>query len=152
MSELKASGPDAEAIARYITDTFPGVDVVSIPGGTFFSLDPEKHFPNFATIVTNDDFDDASNLSRPGLFRVNMGVTRATFERYVDSSIEPDYPAVDTVLPHPVYGRQLWLSIVSPSADTFETVIRPLLAGAYERLAAQRARHARRPEGDARSD
>jgi hypothetical protein len=143
MRDIDPPGPDPEALARYIVDTFPGVDVVEAMNAMFFSLDAEKHWPNFATIVTTDEHDQASNLSRPGVFRLNVGVGRATFERLVGSALEPDYAALDRVLPHPVYAKQLWLSILNPSHSTFESVVKPLLAEAHDRLAAARARHVR---------
>jgi hypothetical protein len=52
------TGPGPEAISRRILETWPETDLVEIPGASFFSLDAEKHFPNFATIVTTDEFDD----------------------------------------------------------------------------------------------
>jgi hypothetical protein len=54
---------------------------------------------------------------------------------------EPDYAALDQVVPHPVYARQLWVSILNPSDASFRDVVLPLLAEAHDRLAAQRARH-----------
>ena len=113
-------------------------------GATFFSLDPEKHWPNFATIVTTDEHDEGapSNLGRPGVFRLNIGVGRATFERLVGSMAEPDYAACDRLLPHPVYAKQLWVSILNPSDPTFRGVVVPLLTEAHDRLAAARSRHA----------
>ena len=137
------SGPDVEAITHYITTTFPDTDVVTIEGGSFFSLDTEKHWPNFATIVWSDEFDEASEvLRRPGVFRLNIGVSRPTFERLIGSDPEPDYTALDRVLPHPVYARQLWLSVINPSDATFTDVVVPLLDEAHARLADARARHA----------
>jgi len=59
----------------------------------------------------------------------------------VGSAVEPDYSVLDRVIPHPTYARQLWVAILSPSAATFDNVVKPLLTEAYERLAAQRARH-----------
>jgi uncharacterized protein DUF6194 len=56
---------------------------------------------------------------------------------------EPDYKAFDRLLPHPVYARQHWISILSPSDATFRDVVVPLIAEAHKRLAAQRARHQR---------
>ena len=140
MTDFDRSGPDPDALTHYIRDTFAGVDVVANDFGRFFSLDPATHWPNFATLVTNDSNDDASNLWRPGVFRLNIGVSRATFQRLVGDAVDPDYTALDRVLPHPVYARQLWLSILNPSAETFEEVVKPLLAEAYQRLAAQQAR------------
>jgi hypothetical protein len=144
MSESPTPGPDPETITRYITTTFPDVDVVSIEGMRFFSLDPETHWPNFATLVWSDDSDQVSDLSRPGVFRLSIGLDRSTFERIAAAPSEPDYTALDRVLPHPDYARQLWVAILNPSESTFTETVTPLLAIAHERLAAQRARHARR--------
>src|SRR4051812_48793548 len=144
MSHHEGNGPDLEDVVSYITDAFAGVDIVSAMGATFFSLDPEKHWPNFATIVTTDEHDEGapSNLpARPDVYRLNIGVSRETFDRLVGGETEHDYAATDRLLPHPVYAKQHWVSILSPSAETFETLVKPLLAEAHERLAAARARH-----------
>ncbi|HUP53969.1 MAG TPA: DUF6194 family protein [Methylomirabilota bacterium] len=145
MTDLEGHGPDHDAVVAYICEKFAGVDVVTAMGATFFSLDPETHWPNFATIVTTDEHDMGapSNLSaRPGVFRLNLGVDKATFERYVAGDTEPDYAALDAVLPHPVYAAQRWLSILSPSWRTWNETVIPLLGIAHHRLVAQRARHA----------
>ena len=42
MHESLPTGPDPETISRYITTTVPDIDVVSIEGMRFFSLDPDK--------------------------------------------------------------------------------------------------------------
>ena len=77
-------------------------------GDTFFIYDPDhiltgaRRFP-FVTLVTKDygDFDNASNLNRPGV------------------------------------------SILNPTADTFERVVWPLLVGAYEMTAAKYSRRSK---------
>jgi Family of unknown function (DUF6194) len=142
-TEPLPTGPDPEAITRTIREAWPETDVVEALGATFFSLDAEKHWPNFATIVTTDEHDDGapSSLSRPRVFRLNIGVSRATFQRVVGSMVEPDYAAFDRLLPHPVYAKQLWISILNPTDATFRDVVLPLLTEAHERLAAQQARH-----------
>ena len=69
MTDLDRLGPDHDAVVRSITEAFPDADIVTAMGATFFSLDPEKHWPNFATIVTTDEHDmgSPSNLTaRPG--------------------------------------------------------------------------------------
>jgi hypothetical protein len=144
MTESEGSGPDLDTVVRYITEIFPGVDVVTAMGATFFSLDPDKHLPNFATIVTTDEHDmgSPSNLSaRPDVYRLNVGVSRGTFDRLAGGATEPDYAALDRLLPHPVYAQQHWISILIPSTETFEKVVKPLLAEAHDRIAATRARH-----------
>ena len=134
-------GPDAETIVIYIQQTYPETDTVEAMNAYFFSLDPEKHWPNYATLVTTDEHDDASDLDRPGAFRLNLGVDRETFDRIASAAPEPDYTAVDRLLPHPVYGQQLWISIVNPSEETFRETVIPLIALAHDRLASVRARH-----------
>ena len=141
MSNSDTPLPDPEAIVSYITETWPETDVVEAMNAWFFSLDPEKHWPNYATLVTTDEHDEASNLSRPGVFRLNMGVDRETFQRVAAANADPDYTRLDTVLPHPVYAAQHWICIVNPSEATFRDVVVPLLTVAHDRLAAQRARH-----------
>ncbi len=132
-------------ITRYIVETYPETDIVTAGGGTFFSIDPEKHWPNFATLVTTDEFDEGAiaNLSRPGVFRLNIGVTGKTFDRVLGSAASPDatvdYAALDTLLPHPVYAKQHWLSVINPSDETFERVVKPLLDEAHGILARRNA-------------
>ena len=145
MLESRPSGLDPETISRFITTTFPDVDVVSVEGMRFFSLDPEKHWPNFATLVWSDDSDTVSDLSRPGVFRLSMGLGRSSFERIADAAeVKPDYTVLDRVLPHPDYAKQRWVAILNPRESTFEEIVVPLLSEAHDRLAAQRARHPRR--------
>ncbi len=145
MTTNDLAGPDPATIIQYIRETWPETDVLEAGGTWFCSLDPEKHFPNYATIVTNNDYDDGSDLDREGVFRLNLGLTRATFERLLgdplDPASPPDYTALDTLLPHPTYAAQLWISILNPSATTFRETVIPLIAEAHDRLAAQRARH-----------
>lgn len=140
------SGPDPETIVTYIQDTYPETDTVEAMNAYFFSLDREKHWPNYATLVTTDEHDDASDLDRPGVFRLNLGVDRETFDRIAGEDSDPDYTAVDRLLPHPVYGQQHWISILNPSEATFLEIVMPLIALAHDRLAAVRARHQVPPE------
>ncbi|HEU0301510.1 MAG TPA: DUF6194 family protein [Longimicrobium sp.] len=151
---------DQDAIIRYVADTFAGVDVVRPQAGsgapeiawgdTFFIYDPQRslegtaQFP-FATIVTKDygDFDRASDLDRPGVFRLNVGVGKETYRALFGRQPSPpgdagrvdtghDFTELDRILPHPVYAPQSWVCILNPSAGTFEAEVRPLLADAYE--------------------
>jgi hypothetical protein len=137
------AGPDPEAIVTYLSTTYPATDVVTAMGAWFFSLDAEKHWPNYATIVTTDEHDmgSPSNLSaRPDVFRLNLGVDNATFQRFAGVEPEPDYAALDRVFPHPVYAAQHWISILNPSWATWTETAVPLIAVAHDRLTAQRAR------------
>jgi hypothetical protein len=137
MAATRASGPDPDEITTWITTAHPDTVLASEMGATFFSLD-ESHWPNFATIVTTDEHDmgSPSNLSaRPDVFRLNIGVGKATFQRLVGSMTGPDHAALDTVIPHPVYAKQRWIAILNPSRTTFDAVVKPLITEAHDRLA-----------------
>src|SRR4051812_12784922 len=131
-----------QEVIGYITGQFPNVDVATYrpgaePTAWFFSIDREKHWPNFATIVTTDehDMEQNSNLEALGAYRLNIGVGRETFERLIDSSRTYDYSTIDQLMPHPTYAKQRWLGIVNPSPTTFEEIIPPLLDEAHDRVA-----------------
>ncbi|GCB88630.1 hypothetical protein SALB_01301 [Streptomyces noursei] len=129
----------------------PGGDFPDlVVGDSFFYYAPDGRMPQttqpYGTIVTKNYPDDtASDLDRPGHWRVNVNVDRATFQELLDEApgdlTRPrDHTAVDTVLPHPVYGALGWISVVNPGARTTELVER-LLSGAHD---AARARYLRR--------
>jgi hypothetical protein len=128
---------ELEAIIQYVSETFDGVEVMRPSDGpgaddVFFIHEKDtRQFP-FATIVTKNytGFDDQSQLDRPGVFRLNVGVSRDTFRRLFPTDTEHDYAALDVLMPHPVYAPQSFVSVLNPSDATFETV-KPLLAEAY---------------------
>ena len=99
MDASTTAGPDPDTITSYITQTYPETVIARAMNATFFSLD-DSHWPNFATIVTTDEHDDASNLSRPGIFRLNIGtLSRETFARLVEGADPQDFTVLDQVIP-----------------------------------------------------
>ena len=160
---------EQEAVIRYVTETFEGVDMLRPSDGqgagdTFFYYDPRRDrdparsLP-FATIVVKDygDYDNASRLDRPDVFRVSVGIGRETFRALFGhppsmESVEGagyDFAALDRLMPHPVYAAQSWVFVLNPSEETFEAV-QPLLAEAYGLAAARHdaKRAARAAKGD----
>jgi hypothetical protein len=135
---------DEAEITGYDVNTFPGVDVATNAGDRFFIYDPRRDFPDtkrwpFATLVTADNYDQFSNLNRSGVFRLNVGVGKATFQSLFpaggagdDVTRGHDFAALDRLMPHPVYARQYWVCVLNPSDATFEQTIKSLLAEAYE--------------------
>jgi Family of unknown function (DUF6194) len=149
-----------DAIINHIS-RLDGIDVVTATresgapevawGDTFFIYDPDhiltstQQFP-FAT-MDYGDFDRASNLNRPGVFRLNIGVSAETYESLFGPSGPDhlagggrDFSVTDTLLPHPVYARQHWVCVLNPSDETFERVVWPLVVGAHEMTAARYSR------------
>ncbi len=146
---------NAAETGQYITDTFKGVDVVTANGDSFFFYYPDRSLPAdyrfpFVTLVNSDVNDQFSDLNRPNVFRLNIGVSKQTFRSLFglperpsdtdddetaesdDNTASYDFTAFDQVMPHPVYGRQYWVCILNPSKETFATKVHPLLAEAYE--------------------
>ncbi len=134
-------GPNLEEMIALLRERFRDAVVARIENAAFLSLD-ETNWPNFATVVWGDDFDEGapSNLAREGMYRVNVGVDRPTFQRMVGSQTDPDYAAIDRFMPHPVYARQRWISVINPSHATVRETLIPLIEAAHDRLAAQRSR------------
>jgi hypothetical protein len=135
---------DPTAVSRFITTEFSGVEVAEASGDTFFFAGPDRRMP-FATLVTGDHYDTVSNLDRPGVFRLNIGVSRATFKSLFgpdparagpDGIVETghDFTALDRIMPHPVYAPQFWVCVLNPGPETWETV-RSLLTEAHARAA-----------------
>ena len=141
---------DEDGIRAYITTNFEGVvaQVASAEDGspeiawgdTFFFYDPDaredgRRFP-FATIITKDygDFDNASNLNREAVFRLNISLGPDSYNSRFGIPAGHDFTALDRVMPHPIYGAQHWVSVLNPSDETFES-IHPLLAEAHSRAA-----------------
>ncbi|AGU50523.1 hypothetical protein VAPA_1c34370 [Variovorax paradoxus B4] len=120
-----------DAITQHLIDLMAGGHLQVADDNTFFFHGTDNKFP-FATIVTKDnDFDSASNLNRPGVFRLNVGVGKETFRALFGELDEGniDFTALDKLMPHPVYAKMYWVSVINPSNKTFETV-KPLLTEA----------------------
>lgn len=138
---------NAEEMKTYIVGTFEGLQTAENAGDTFFTYDPAGDLPQdrwlpFATLVTGDHYDTVSDLTRPGAYRLNVGLTSATFrtlfgkpptERDENGLLRTgvDYTAVDTLMPHPFYASQHWVCVVNPGAATLDTA-KKLLAEAYD--------------------
>jgi hypothetical protein len=133
---------------EYITTTFPDVETTTNFGYIFFFYRSERQLPFATFIAADNEYDHISNLDRPGVYRLNIGISRETFQSLfgtakVDVS-NCDYTALDVIMPHPEYAPQNFICVLSPGAATWET-IQDLLAEAYD-IAVRR--FTRRHKGD----
>jgi hypothetical protein len=131
---------DQESVIKYIVDTLKGVDIITADENYFFcyapggGLPPDHKFP-FATLMVNDKNDTASNLSHPSVFRLNIGVSKATFQSlFASQDSDYDFTALDKIMPHPIYGKMYWICVLNPSKESFQKLA-PMLAEAYEAAA-----------------
>jgi len=140
-------------VVQYLQQSYEGLVIAGGEGNTFVMYDPGRQLPEskrfpFITVMTNDLNDRASNLDRPGAFRVNIEVRKQTFDGLFGDVAFPDepfsapagfdYKEFNVLMPHPVYGRQHWVCILNPDEHKWEQTL-PLIAEAYDRA---KARHA----------
>ena len=132
---------DEKTITDSILHTFVGVETATNLGYLFFFYGPDRMLPFTTIATTNNPYERISNLDRPGVFRLNIGVSKQTFQSLFGTSNVDlsayDFTALDTIMPHPDYAAQSWICVLNPSETTFQT-LQPLLSEAYE-LAIKRA-------------
>lgn len=147
---------NAPEISHYIRETFDGTVTMENAGDTFFLYDPDGDLPPerqmpFATIVTSDNYEHVSDLNQPGAYRLNIGLTKATYtsrfgptptRRDENGVLDTgfDYATRDRLMPHPIYAAQHWVCVINPSEATFDA-LRPLLAEAHEFAVRKHANH-----------
>lgn len=127
---------DETFITSYITSTFENVETDVNLGYTFFFY-RDDHMHAFATIAsTGNEYEKISNLDRSGVYRLNIGVGRETFQSLFGKGKVDirayDFTALDTIMPHPDYSSQHFICVLSPSEATFNEKIRSMLAEAYD--------------------
>ena len=129
-----------KAVIDYILHTFPEVEKTSAYGYQMFFYRSDRKL-SFATLISSDyEYDHVSNLSRPGVFRLNIGVSKQTFHSLFSTAEVDlkgyDFTALDVIMPHPEYAQYHFICVLSPGEETFEK-IHTLLAEAYD-IAARR--------------
>ncbi|EGR4133504.1 hypothetical protein DDM87_17775 [Vibrio cholerae] len=134
-----------ENIIKHIAENFHGVVPKSSWGETSLFYNPGKALPNgvyFCTIKEkNGENDKSSELDRAGIFRVSIGINKSSYEKLF--GLKPprpakggiintghDFTALNTLMPHPIYGWMNWVQILNPNEAAF-TEILPLIEEAY---------------------
>lgn len=116
-------------------------------GGDFFAIyDPDGDYERrprqgWATLVQSDAHDSASDLSRPGVFRLNIGLPRGRYNEVVADAETPDFTVTDVVMPHPVYAGYGFVCVLNP--ERIWPTVERLLADAHD-FAVRKHNNARR--------
>jgi hypothetical protein len=113
--------------------------------GYIFYFVGENHLVPFVSIAASDnDYDKVSNLNREGVFRINIGVSRETFNALIGkASAEVDYTALNIFLPHPEYAKQHFVCILNPMGEN-ETMTKKLMVEAHDLAAARLQQRAKK--------
>ncbi|MEZ4668542.1 MAG: DUF6194 family protein [Anaerolineae bacterium] len=112
--------------------------------GYIFFFIGDDHQRGFVTIANSDnEYDSVSNLNRDGVFRVNIGVSKATYKSVIGSATieRVDFTALNEFLPHPDYWKQHYVCILNPTAEN-EELTKELIIEAHS-IAANRLKRKR---------
>lgn len=128
-------------VLTYTTSNYEGVIVDKNWGEKGLFYNPDGKLPKGIYILTfkekDGPNDKASNINRPGVYRLNLGISKQTFSnmfgeipkrpsagKIVDTGHH--FESLDEIMPHPVYGWMAWVSVLNPSKSTFEK-LKPLI-------------------------
>lgn len=91
-------------------------------GYAFFFVGDDHRLP-FVTIADSDnDYDNLSNLNRENIFRLNIGVSKETFNNLIADQLNEgiDFSVLNEFQPHPQYSRQHFVCILNPVEENAE--------------------------------
>ena len=128
-------------IIDYVIARHDGVVVGHNWGERGLFYNPGNQLPKGVYILTfkeKDGLNDkASYVDRSGVYRLNLGISRATFVQMFGAipkrpaagrtvATGHDFQKLAEIMPHPVYGWMAWIAVLNPSPSTFEA-LRPLI-------------------------
>ena len=135
-----------EEIFDYVTSEYEGIVIAENWGERGLFYNPDGKLPKGVYILTfkekDGPNDNASNVNRPNVHRLNLGISKDTFkimfgelpERPAAGSIVNtghNFESLDKMMPHPVYGWMSWICVLNPSSNTFEK-LKPLIHESIE--------------------
>lgn len=114
-----------QTIEQYLTQQLPNVTNLDSFGYRFFFYESDQVLP-FVTIATSDnEHDNRSNLDREGVFRVNIGISKDSYNKlFTGAQTDWDYTALNRFMPHPDYAAQYYICILNPDEDLLPETIR----------------------------
>lgn len=136
----------ADEILTYCLKNLEGSILVESWGEKGIFYNPDHRLKRGVYILTvkekDGDNDKGSNLNRPGIYRVNLGIRTNSLIRLFGAvpkrpkaggivEMKYNFTAIDTLLPHPIYGWMGWICVLNPSEETFEG-LKPYIQEAYE--------------------
>ena len=137
---------EAEQILNWCLEHLEGTVLMNSWGETVVFYNPGHVLKRGIYVLTikekDGKNDQASQLDRPGMYRVNLGPRKQTYVNLFGSvpkrppkggvvELEMDFAQTDILLPHPVYAWMGWVCTLNPSKHTFEE-LKPLILESYE--------------------
>lgn len=126
---------EAKQILDYCLSSLNGTVLVESWGEKGIFYNPGLVLKRGVYILTvkekDGDNDKASNLDRTGIYRVNLGLRKSTFQKMYGKiparpaaggvvDMDCDFTALDIIIPHPIYAWMGWVfdGELRPIADT----------------------------------
>ena len=110
----------------------PGTTSNNAWGYTLFFYGTEQMLPFASLIDADTEQDNISGLDREGVFRINIGVSAATFKKlFPEERKDMDYRELNVFQPHPHYAAQKFICILSPSGEKLDQTL-AFIDEAYE--------------------
>ena len=121
---------EAKQILDYCLSSLNGTVLVESWGEKGIFYNPGLVLKRGVYVLTvkekDGDNDKASNLDRTGIYRVNLGLRKSTFQKMYGKiparpaaggvvDMDCDFTALDIIIPHPVYAWMGWVSVLNPS-------------------------------------
>ncbi|WP_423735421.1 DUF6194 family protein [Chitinophaga caseinilytica] len=114
-----------DLIEQFIIQNLPDTTRLEHGGYIFYFYSTDQMLPFVSIAIADNEYDHVSELSREGVFRVNIGVLKETFAgMFPEPSAEWDYAVLDRFLPHPHYAAQHYICILNPEGANAETTCR----------------------------
>jgi hypothetical protein len=132
-------------IENYILDTYSGIKVLDAYSERSFFYNPDNILPKgiyMATIKNRDGPNDkTSNIDREGVFRLNIGVSKTSYQKlFGEKPKRPlkggkvdtghDFTELNKITPHPIYAWLHWIAILNPEQDSLD-YLQPILDETY---------------------
>ncbi len=136
------SSVSIDDIFNYAISEFEGVVISENWGERGLFYNPHGLLPKGIYILTfkekDGPNDKASNVNRPDIYRINLGLTKDRFKEMFGEipkrpaagqtvSTGHDFQNVNEIMPHPVYGWMSWIGVLNPSLETFDA-LKPMIA------------------------
>ena len=130
-----SSAISIDELHAFVTQSYDGLNIIDSWGEQTYFYNPGKALKRGTYFMTikekNGDNDQASDLDREGVFRLNLGLTKPRFIKLFGQppkrpgkgkAIEGswNFTKLDELTPHPVYGWMSWVSVLNPSQEQFE--------------------------------
>lgn len=114
-----------QEIERHVKENLDNVQVLNSFGYNLFFYGDDHVIP-FASIATSDnEYDNVSDLDRDGIFRVNIGISKDTFQKlFSEPKKEWDYTELNSFVPHPHYAPQHFVCILNPVNNKLKETIK----------------------------